>query len=358
MLKKVYRMALSIKLSNCIYCSTVILLLFFNHTTFAGSPDTLSEKTRLNKPLRSYNHAPFQDLLAVPTVESAHLLARDQFQLDIQVDAANNFTHDERERETVWLDGEKANVTLRWQKALDDSWQIGIEIPWVCHSEGFMDSLIQDWHQFWSLPNAGREFTETNQLNYSYEKKDGRSSAVDLKSSGNGIGDLRLRLARSLWRQSGRALSMQSQLKLPTGDSKYLRSSGSTDFALGLAFADDASGTDYRLSYHMSGGSIWLGESEILDNVRHQLMAYGNVGIAWRALSDLSLKLQIDSHSAGYDSRLVQLGESVQLVIGGSMRLNDHWLIDLAFSEDLLVNSAPDVSLMLNLSYLSDNNSQ
>jgi len=329
-----------------------IYLFFFSNVSFALSQTTSSSEIGLNNPLKSSDRSPMQDLLAVPSAQSGHLLKSGQSQFEVQVDVANNFTSSFSGEESIRLDGERATVSLRWQQALGNKWQLGAELPWIYDGGGFFDSFIQDFHKFWDLPNAGREFTENNQLNYYYRSQSGYSSSVELKRSGSGIGDLRLQLARSLWRHSDRALSLHGQLKLPTGDSDYLRSSGSTDVTMGLSFADDKSGADYRISYYVNGGSIWLGDANVLDDKRRQFMAYGSVGTAWEILPALSVKLQLDAHSTGYNSQLRELNESVQLVIGGSVRINNSWLLDIGISEDLLVNSAQDVSVLLNLIYL------
>ena len=290
----------------------------------------------------------------MPTAKSGHLLKTGQSQFEVQVDIANNFTNSFIGEESIRLDGERATVTLRWQQAINNKWQLGAELPWIYDSGGCFDSFIQDWHKLWGLPNADREFTKNNLLNYYYRSQSDSTSSVDNKSRGSGIGDLRLQLARSLWRHSDRVLSLHGQIKLPTGESDHLRSSGSTDVAMGLSFADDKSGADYRISYYVNGGSIWLGNANLLDNQRRQFMAYGSVGMAWEVLSELSVKWQLDAHSTGYNSQLRELNESVQLVIGGSVRIGDSWLLDIAISEDLFVNSAQDVSVSLNIIYLHD----
>ena len=56
------------------------------------------------------------------------------------------------------------------------------------------------------------------------------------------------------------------------------------------------------------------------------------------------MKLQLDAHSAFYDSGLTELGsDAAQLIIGGALRLSDTWVLDLAVSEDIAVDTAPDV---------------
>ncbi len=328
---------------------SLVLLVSCNYALATGSDNLLQH----SRPFKVASHGPIQNLLAIPTASSSFLLPEDQFFFDIQVDVANNFTHSQEGQESVWFDGENTVIKLGFLKGLGTNWQIGIEFPWIYMGGGSTDRIIQDWHSFWGLPDGNREFVENDQLKYYYENKADRGVKVDLHQSNSGIGDMRIRVSRSLFRGFGRAFSFQSQLKLPTGDSDFLRGSGSTDLALGLAFADANSGKDFRLNYFVNGGLQWLGRGEILDTIRREVVAYANTGITWKALENTYVKLQVDSHTAGYESQLSELGESVRLVIGGSVRLFGQWILNLAISEDLRVGSTSDVTFTINLGFLS-----
>ena len=332
----------------------VICLVCLGNIQPALSQEEIQGGITPDRPLTSSNRSPLQDILAVPTAKSGHLLKTGQSLFELQVDIANNFTSAIHGGESTRIDGERVTTTFSWQRAINDNWQVGAGLPWIYDSGGFLDSLIQDWHELWGLPNGGRDLTGNNRLQYAYEFAQDAGSTVSLSRSGGGIGDLRLQAARSLYDRSDRALSLHGQIKLPTGDSKFLRSSGSTDLAVGVSFSDDKSLVENRLSYFVSGGGIWLGEADILANRRRQFMAFGNIGMAWEALTALCVKLQLDAHSAGYDSQLSELNESVQLVMGGSVRLGENWLLDIAVSEDLVVDAAQDVGFLLKLIYLHD----
>jgi len=60
--------------------------------------------------------------------------------------------------------------------------------------------------------------------------------------------------------------------------------------------------------------------------------------------------LQVDSHSALYDSELDELGNPpLILTLGGTLGFSDRTSLDIGVGEDLAVNASPDVTFHLNL---------
>jgi hypothetical protein len=68
------------------------------------------------------------------------------------------------------------------------------------------------------------------------------------------------------------------------------------------------------------------------------------VGPAW------SLRAQLDGqtgHVAGSDLRF--LGPCLQLTLGAARRLRGRWHLEMGFSEDIAVNTAPDITFFLGI---------
>ena len=76
------------------------------------------------------------------------------------------------------------------------------------------------------------------------------------------------------------------------------------------------------------------------------------MSLAWLALEWLELKLQLDMHSAMYDSELKQLGSSMQLLAGGTLHLPGDVLLDLGITEQVITDATPDVGFYLMLRHL------
>jgi hypothetical protein len=95
-------------------------------------------------------------------------------------------------------------------------------------------------------------------------------------------------------------------------------------------------------------GGLWLGEAEVLDDIRRDVVAIASIGISrpmWRALS---ARLQFDGHSSFYDSELEPIGaRSVQVTFGGSLDLGGGGRLDVAAVETLFTDTVPDFGVHL-----------
>jgi hypothetical protein len=136
-------------------------------------------------------------------------------------------------------------------------------------------------------------------------------------------------------------------LKLPTGNADDLLGSGGTDLSMGLAYSDyeTLGGINTVLSTYLGG--IYMGNTEVLRSKQRHFAGYGGVSLDWLALNWLELKLQMDLHSAFYDTELKQLGSSMQLLAGGTLHLPGEVLLDFGISEQLITDATPDVGFYL-----------
>ena len=90
-----------------------------------------------------------------------------------------------------------------------------------------------------------------------------------------------------------------------------------------------------------------MGNTKMLRDKQRHFAGYGGVSLDWLATDYLEFKVQIDLHSAFYDSDLKQLGSSLQLVAGGTAHLPGNVLLDLGISEQLITDATPDVGFYL-----------
>ena len=101
-------------------------------------------------------------------------------------------------------------------------------------------------------------------------------------------------------------------------------------------------------------GLLWLEKGEVLRSKQRQKVGFGSVGLGWTAINWLTFKLQIDGHTRFFnDSQLKQIDStSAQLAIGGAIKLSEQLVLDLCVVEDIIVDTAPDVTFHAALSYL------
>lgn len=263
-----------------------------------------------------------------------------RFDLDI----ANSSIEEELPSgERIVFDGETYRSSLTLSRGLSDRISAGLTIPFVAHSGGFLDSLVRDWHDLFGLSNSRRNQFEDDSLDYHYE--DGAGEEIRIVERSRGVGDVRLALERRLGAAaSPRRLALRAGLKLPTGSSDNLHGSGSTDASLQLLATDNATLAAWDTTLAWMVGGLWLGDGDVLDGLRRDVVAIGSVGVSRPMWRGLTLRLQLDGHSSFYDTRLEPLGAaSVQITFGGSIAVGRAGRVDLAMIENLFTDTTPDL---------------
>ena len=293
-------------------------------------------------PFNTTNQNPLVAVYGLPPAGPAAVLAPGRISAELRADIASNFTRARGSQEQILLDGETYRYTLALKHGIGDRLEVGLEVPYVMHRDGFLDSFVNDFHDTFGLPDGGRDDAPSNRLAYTYER-DGLP-LIDMTEEKEGFGELRLTGAWQLWRREGekpRALALRASLKLPTGDEDRLLGSGSTDFALWLSGSRSFRGGS--LALFGAAGGLLMTDGDVLPDQQRNAVAFGTLGGGWLPLPRLALKLQFDGHTPFYrDSGLRELGESVQLVLGGTIGVTDTLSLDIAISEDIVVDSASD----------------
>jgi len=253
--------------------------------------------------------------------------------------------------ESISLDGETYRLALSVRRGLSDRLEVGIEVPLVLHRGGVLDDFIEGWHDALGLTNDERDKTPSNELDYSYRFQG--QEAIAIRSGQQGLGDVRLFAATTLHRaeDGSRELSLHGSLKLPTGDSARLLGSGSTDLALSIN-AVERGLRSYRITGYGRLGLLASGDSDILATRQRHLVAFGSLGLSWRAGGHVDLKAQLDGHGSFYQSELPQLGSnSIQLTVGGTIYFGRATALDLALGENLFTDTIPDLHLNITVSH-------
>ncbi|WP_101758483.1 DUF3187 family protein [Oceanicoccus sp. KOV_DT_Chl] len=296
---------------------------------------------RLNDPYVITSRSPFVQIYGLPAAQGAELQGSGQWSGGLQIDVSNNFAENDSASEQVFIDGETHRVNLQGRYGLNEKWELGIDVPYLSHKSGGLDSFIDDWHDFWGFPDGDRPAFPQDQLQFSYQNAAGDS--VLLNEPEAGVGDVSLSAAYQLSNNDDQYWALRAAVKIPTGDADSLLGSESTDISLALNFSDQQLGQS-AFAFHGSAGVMFMDDGEVLSELREDWVVFGSSTLSWLYSSAVSLKLQLDVHSAFYDSGLTELGDdSAQLIIGGAIRLSEHWLLDLAVSEDIAVDTAPDV---------------
>jgi hypothetical protein len=95
-----------------------------------------------------------------------------------------------------------------------------------------------------------------------------------------------------------------------------------------------------------------MSRGDVLPDQQNQLAGFGTVGLGWGPTEWISLKVQLNAHTALYHgSSLDELSKhALMLVGGGALRLPGDYLLNIGVSEDVAVATSPDVAFHLGVS--------
>lgn len=305
-------------------------------------------------PFRTINQSPLVRIFGIPSETGAEITAPGKISASITQDIASNFATTTSAGESISLDGESWRWGVSARYGFREKFELGVELPVVVQGGGIWDAFIVDWHKTFSLPQGGRDTAPKDHLRYLYSKNGVRK--LDMGRSGAGIGDITLTGGMKFYdlqqKNSRDTLAIRTSLKLPTGDSSMLMGSGSTDFSLYLC----GSMTNFTelgsLALYGSVGGMALTRGDVLPDQQNNVAGFGTVGIGWGPADWISFKVQIVGNTPLYHgSSLNELSNgSLMLVSGGALKLPGDYRLDIGVSEDIAVNTAPDVALHLGLS--------
>ena len=304
------------------------------------------------EPFQTRNQNPLIRIFGIPSIGSAFVIPAGKLEGALQADLANNFAHASAPGESIMLDGEAYDFTLSLRYGIAKDLEVGVEIPYLMISGGFLDGFIEGFHDFFGFSNGSRKSYPRNRLLYQYTRNGGTKVLVDKDSSG--IGDIRLTGAWQLYRSNAearRAVALHAAVKLPTGNSNRLFGSGSTDFSLWLTASDDFRLPLGHLTLYGAAGGMVMTDGDVLEDQQRNLAAFGSLGIGWSPLDWLALKVQTDGDTSIYTgSSLEEVNSgSVQITAGGTIGLTRNTFLDIGVTEDLIAISAPDVVFHLAL---------
>jgi hypothetical protein len=316
-------------------------------------PLSAAAATGLLAPLAVRDQGPLVQIHGLPADLDPELPPPGTFQARLALDVSSNFAKGNDAAEQILLDGELYRTTLSLQAGLGRGWLVGLELPWIAHRGGFLDSFVENWHDVVSLPQGGRNNGPRNRLAYRY-LRDGVLQ-LELTEKTSGIGDQALTCAKQILRRHGAGtwdLALGARLELPTGDADRLQGSGSTDLALWLAAGSRAPLGGGWLAGQLAFGVLAMSRGEVLAGQQRPGAAFGRLGLAWSPVDWVACKLQLDAHSPLYqDSDLDQLNAATALLtLGGTLALPRDFDLDLGVGEDVAVETAPDIAFHLALS--------
>ena len=299
-------------------------------------------------PLYAKNLSPLAGLFGFPNQREARTLEAGKFIAAVNGNVANTYSVQSNAREDINIDVESRRVAFRGAVGLGGGWELEAEVPWLRHEGGDLDQIIEDWHEFFNLPDGDRDEAPRDIIDIRYI-----APGVDLtlQEEVDGWGDVNLGLVKQVWSSESAAIALRLGAKLGTGEEEELLGSGNEDYYLSVNFSGDHR-TDLPFRWHGQVGYLRAGDADVLGSIQEQDLWFAGGSMEWRAWQSFHLKLQIDSHAAVADSAVKQAGDtSVQLTVGASWLFARGWEAEFSFSEDIAVETAPDFVLQFGVRY-------
>ena len=308
-----------------------------------ASPRALSQ----SDPLQITNLSPLASLRAIPSQRSVDTARGLSWAASSTL--SNHFTLENKGEESLFLDGQTDALTLSLRYGLPKQWDVEVTVPWRHHSGGFTDNLISSWHGFFGLPDGNRDNYPIDALHYqlSQPEHDRR-----LSRSASGLGDIHVAVSRPLLEIDGGQLGISAGMKTASGQSSDWLGSGATDVYALLRFSGQQLG-GWPLWWHGQLGGTKAGESDLLGPQQRRSLWFAGLAAEWRFSPRWSALVQYDAHSALLDRELEALNDPAgMLSFALRWRPTSRWMVDVGFSEDVVVESAPDITFLLNARYV------
>lgn len=297
------------------------------------------------QPFATFNQFQLLQVYGFPVLRHYQVLPDGARSSDFAFDLTNHYDQGGNSVENFVVDGEALHATLIFRQGFGNQMEWALEVPLVRHSGGFMDGIIDDFHDIFGFDRGRRETVEDDQIQYLYQRNG--VTQLNIDDSEQGIGDIRVVVTKQLSGiKEGHGASISGLVKLPTGDADRLTGSEGTDAAVWLTYGGKpAAGS--RWDWLGSIGALYTSDGEIIEDQRDNSAVFGSYTLGWRWTDTLQLKGQIYAHSPLYDDTdLDPLGEFAVLgIVGLGWRLTPEIDLDFGLVEDLHEGASADVSL-------------
>lgn len=305
-----------------------------------------------DEPLYVKNLSPVTGLLGLPPQRSADSEKKGELAVALHSSVSNIYVLDANSHEYLNLDGETLRFALDLRYGLAPDLDVQLEVPWLEQSGGHLDRSIDEWHDLWGMSDGGRSQAPRNLLDYQYASTS--APGFLLTDDSSGIGDITLALNYVFFRDADAVASIALGYKFGVGDQDKFLGSGGDDAYVALRFSG-AHLSSLPLRWHGQLGYLRAGDSDLLEGMQERDLWFAGLGLDWLLTEHWSLLAQLDGNAAPTNSDITALGDSAGTLTGGvRWRFAARWSADASVVEDILVETAADVTFQLSVRYHPD----
>lgn len=291
-------------------------------------------------PLPTNDQNPFLAGFGLPRSLDARLPASSAWALDFNW-ASTALVEDAR-GEFLVADAETRELRLTYGHRVAERWAIEVQLPYRHTSGGSLDSFIDDWHDFFGLPEGARPLQAEDRLHLYYSRND--VTLIEHYTTIEGLMDASLSIIYALHSSERSAASAALSVKAPTGKDHWLNSSGAVDVSAVIS-GEHRFGDRWTVSGQAAATS--LGKGDLLPSLQRDLVWSGRAGLALHATPALDFVLQMDGHTRVFDGAPHLFDDALIATLGGHINFRSGWTLSLGVSEDIAVEHSPDVVFVI-----------
>jgi hypothetical protein len=309
-------------------------------TSLVCSVLCLSTAAAFDGPLQVKNQFPLFLNIDAPYLESAYT----ETSFSANLSHSSVFMMKQSPRWTVQLDMELTELNLRYKKDIPDLFEVGVDVPIMRQTSGFMDGFLDWYHTTFNFPDYGRNTRPKNSFLYEV-RKDG-ALVIQGDKDKTEIGDVRLSLKKMVLKNDP-VVSIKADIELPTGDAPTGYGSGSVDW--GAALLVDKTFNDWLRTY-TNIGAVFPGKYKGYETVPLKDYYYGGVGMEAALWRHVSLLGQVFVQTSPFPTMNINKVDdaAILLVLGGRYSSGNH-SAELSLTEDPNTTGAPD--FIISISY-------
>lgn len=249
-----------------------------------------------------------------------------------------------------FVDVESRRAELRYARGLGGGISVEALLPWTWTGVGILDQPIQEYHDFYFLPNGRREDYAQDEFHLSGVTTDGELYGFSPKKFGTA--DAQVEAHYELWQsEDGETLlSGFSASSVPIGGMSL--GNNGVDLRSGVVAGFRFS----NLTLLTSAEALWRSQQEI-ENIRFKPWIFGgSVGLSYSAAENVQLAATVVGQQRG--ARNLRVMPTVELYLDTAIR----WFFHDSAALSLLVRENPleprrttDVSLFVALDFFGPN---
>jgi len=243
----------------------------------------------------------------------------------------------------IHLDMEMTELNFRYRKDVPGIFEIGLDLPVLRATSGFMDRPVAWYHQTFGFPDYGRSERPYNEFLYEVQR-DGEP-LIEGVNDRAGLGDVRLTLKRKII-GADPVVSVMADVELPTGNARIGYGNGSVDTAVALLLDEDF-GTQSRLYVNL--GAVFPGDLKARQTVKLDTFYYAGSGIESLIWPRLSALVQLMVQTSPYPrTGISKIDNHGMILLLGGRYYASSGSYEFSLTEDPNTTGASD--FILNLS--------